>query len=384
HAHINHLKALLSAAKEAGIEESYVHAFTDGRDVDPYSGKGFIEDLEKHLAKTGGKLASIIGRYYAMDRDRRWERVEKAYNLLVSGKGTSSRDALQSIQKSYDNGITDEFIEPIVMVDSDENPIATINPDDAVIFFNFRTDRGRQLTDALTQQDHPDFGMKKLPLYFVTLTNYDDSFKDIQVIYDKENLHETLGEVLEKSGKTQIRIAETEKYPHVTFFFSGGREIPFNGEKRILCPSPKVATYDLKPEMSAYDIRDKIIPEIENQTTDFICLNFANPDMVGHTGVFEAAIKACETVDICAKSIVEKALENKYTTIIIADHGNSDTMQNADGSVNTAHTTNPVPVILVDKEIKTVKDGILGDIAPTVLKLMGIEKPEVMDREALI
>lgn len=384
HAHIDHLKALLSAAQEAGVQNMYVHAFTDGRDVDPYSGKGFIQDLETHLSKTGGKLASIIGRYYAMDRDRRWERVQKVYDLLRFGKGTPSQDAIESIQESYNNGITDEFIEPIVMMDSDEKPVATIDPEDAVVFFNFRTDRGRQLTDALTQHDFEDFGMKKLPLYFVTLTNYDDSFKNIHVIYDKENLHNTLGEVLEKNGKTQIRIAETEKYPHVTFFFSGGREIPFKGEKRILCPSPKVATYDLQPEMSAYDIRDMIIPEIENRSADFICLNFANADMVGHTGDFEAAIKACETVDSCVKAIVEKTLEADYTTIIIADHGNSDTMRNPDGSINTAHTTNPVPIIIVDKDIKSVKSGILSDIAPTVLKILGVEKPEVMDRDALV
>lgn len=384
HAHIDHLKALLSAAKEAGVQNMYVHAFTDGRDVDPYSGKAFIQNLEDHLSRTGGKLASVIGRYYSMDRDRRWERVKIAYDLLRFGKGTPSENVIESIQKSYDRGITDEFIEPISMVNFDKNPIATIDPDDAVIFFNFRTDRGRQLTDALTQNDIEDFGMKKIPLYFVTLTNYDDSFQNIRVVYDKENLHNTLGEILEKSGKTQIRIAETEKYPHVTFFFSGGREVPFKGEKRILCPSPKVATYDLSPEMSAYDIRDKIIPEIENRTADFICLNFANPDMVGHTGVFEAAVRACETVDSCVQSIVEKTLEAGYTTIIIADHGNSDTMKNPDGSINTAHTTNPVPIIIVDKDIKSVKPGILADIAPTILKILGVEQPEAMDRESLV
>lgn len=384
HSHINHLKGLLTAAQNYGLKKMYVHAFTDGRDVDPHSGKGFIEDLENHLKKTGGKLASIIGRYYAMDRDKRWERVKKAYDLLCFGKGTASTDALKSIANSYAKGVSDEFIEPIVMTTSDGKPIATIEKNDVIIFFNFRTDRGRQLTEVLTQKDHDRYGMKMLPLYFVTLTNYDDSFENIHVVYNKENLTDTLGEILEKNGKKQIRIAETEKYPHVTFFFSGGRELPFEGEKRILCPSPTVATYDLKPEMSAYEIRDKILPEIENKTTDFICLNFANPDMVGHTGVFEAAIKACETVDKCTKSIVEKALENHYTTIIIADHGNSETMRNADGSPNTAHTTNPVPLIIVDNEINTVKNGILGDIAPTILHLMGIEKPEIMTRESLI
>lgn len=384
HSHIDHLKGLLTAAHNDGLKNVYVHAFTDGRDVDPHSGKSFIEELENHLSKTGGKLASIIGRYFAMDRDRRWERVKKTYDLLRFGIGKPSHDAIKSIEESYAEGITDEFIEPIVMTTFEGKPVATIEKDDVVIFFNFRTDRGRQLTEVLTQKDHDDFGMITLPLYFVTLTNYDDSFGNMHVIYNKENLHDTLGEILERNGKKQIRIAETEKYPHVTFFFSGGREIPFEGEKRILCPSPKVATYDLKPEMSAYDLRDMILPEIENETADFICLNFANADMVGHTGVFEAAIKACETVDKCAKAIVEKALESHYATIIIADHGNSETMRNADGSPNTAHTTNPVPIIIVDNEIKSVKNGILGDIAPTILEIMGIEKPKIMTQHSLI
>ncbi len=384
HSHIDHLKGLLSAAHQNGVKDMYVHAFTDGRDVDPHSGKGFIAELEEHLDKTGGQLASIIGRYYAMDRDRRWERVKKAYDLLRSGKGSPSTNAIKSIEESYAQGITDEFIEPICMVNSQGSPIATLKEDDAVIFFNFRTDRGRQITEALTQKNHESFGMTTIPLYFVTLTNYDDSFGNIHVIYNKEHLHDTLGEVLEKKGKKQIRIAETEKYPHVTFFFSGGREIPFEGEKRILCPSPKVATYDLKPEMSAFDLRDRILPEIENQAADFICLNFANPDMVGHTGVFEAAVKACETVDLCTRSIVEKALENHYAVIILADHGNSETMRNPDGSPNTAHTTNPVPVIVADDKIKSVRDGILGDIAPTILHIMGLEQPEIMDRKSLV
>ncbi len=384
HSHIDHLKGLLTAAQEEGITDMYVHAFTDGRDVDPHSGKGFIEELQNHLEKTGGKLASIIGRYYAMDRDKRWERTRKAYDLLRFGTGKPSRNALESIEESYAAGITDEFIEPIAITNSEGKPLATINKDDVVIFFNFRTDRGRQLTEALTQKDFEAFGMKALPLYFVTLTNYDDSFSNINIVYNKDNLHHTMGEVLESNGKKQIRIAETEKYPHVTFFFSGGREIPFVGEKRILCPSPTVATYDLKPEMSAYDLRDMILPEIENKTADFICLNFANPDMVGHTGVFEAAIKACETVDKCAKAIVEKAIESNYTTLIIADHGNSEVMINPDGSPNTAHTTNPVPLIIVDNEITFVRSGILADIAPTILHLMGIEKPEIMDRTSLV
>lgn len=383
HSHIDHLKGLLTAANLEGLENVYVHAFTDGRDVDPKSGAKLIESLQNHMKQTTGKLASVIGRYYAMDRDKRWERVKKTYDLLVFGKGRTSTNAVESILESYSGGVTDEFIEPIVLTEADK-PVATIKEDDVVIFFNFRTDRGRQLTEVLTQQDIPEYSMKTIPLHFVTLTNYDDSFRDINVVYDKENLKETLGEVLEAHGKKQIRIAETEKYPHVTFFFSGGREIPFEGEKRILCPSPKVATYDLKPEMSAYEIRDKILPEINSRSADFICLNFANPDMVGHTGVFEAAIKACETVDTCSRSIVEAALANDYVTIIIADHGNSETMRNPDGSPNTAHTTNPVPIIVVSPNITSVKDGILGDIAPTVLKLMGIEKPEIMTRHSLI
>jgi 2,3-bisphosphoglycerate-independent phosphoglycerate mutase len=384
HSHIDHLKGLLSAAQNGGLKNVYVHAFTDGRDVDPHSGKDFIADLQNHLEKTGGKLASIIGRYYGMDRDKRWERVKKTYDLLRFGKGKPSKNAVKSIEESYAQGITDEFIEPITMTNLEGKPIATIESDDVVIFFNFRTDRGRQLTEVLTQKNHEAFGMKTLPLYFVTLTNYDDSFGNIHVVYNKENLHDTLGEVLERNRKKQIRIAETEKYPHVTFFFSGGREIPFEGEKRILCPSPTVATYDLKPEMSAYELRDMILPEIEKETADFICLNFANPDMVGHTGVFEAAVKACETVDNCARAIVEQALESHYATIIIADHGNSETMRNLDGSPNTAHTINPVPIIVVDSEIKTVKNGILGDIAPTILDIMGVEKPEIMTQHSLI
>ncbi len=384
HSHIDHLKGLLSAAQNEGLTNVFVHAFTDGRDVDPHSGKGFIADLQLHLEKTGGKLASIIGRYYAMDRDKRWERVKKTYDLLRFGKGKPSKNAIQSIEESYQAGITDEFIEPITMTTPDGQPIATIDEDDVVIFFNFRTDRGRQLTEVLTQKNRESFGMKTLPLYFVTLTNYDDSYGNIHVVYNKDNLNNTLGEVLEQYGKKQIRIAETEKYPHVTFFFSGGREIPFEGEKRILCPSPAVATYDLKPEMSAYELRDMILPEIENETADFICLNFANPDMVGHTGVFEAAIKACETVDNCTKAIVEQALESHYVVIIIADHGNSETMRNPDGSPNTAHTINPVPIIVVDTEIKKVNNGVLGDVAPTILDIMGIEKPEIMTQHSLL
>ncbi len=383
HSHIDHLKGLLTTANDEGLKKVFVHAFTDGRDVDPRSGVGHIEDLQEHLSRTTGKLASVVGRYYAMDRDKRWERVKKAYDLLVFGKGKASENIIQTIQESYAEGITDEFIEPIVLTEGGK-PVGTISENDVIIFFNFRTDRGRQLTEVLTQRDHDDFGMKKIPLYYVTLTNYDDSYKDVKTVYNKENIKDTLGEVLEENGKTQIRIAETEKYPHVTFFFNGGREEPFEKEKRILCPSPKVATYDMQPEMSAYDVRDKILPEIRSKAADFICLNFANPDMVGHTGVFEAAVKACETVDKCAEAVVNAASENGYTTIILADHGNSETMRNPDGSPHTAHTTNPVPLIIVDHDVTQVKEGILGDIAPTVLKLMGIEKPDAMTRGSLI
>lgn len=384
HSHINHLKALLSAAADQGLDNVYLHAFTDGRDCDPKSGKFFIEDIQKHMQATTGTLASITGRYYAMDRDKRWERIQLAYEAMCAGKGTKSTHALDSIAQSYEAGITDEFIKPIVMVDQQEQPVATIKEDDVVIFFNFRTDRGRQLTEALSQKDFSDFQMKKLPLYYVTLTNYDDNFEQIHVVYDSKNIVNTLGEVLEAADKKQIRIAETEKYPHVTFFFSGGRESEFNGEKRLLCPSPKVATYDLKPEMSAYEIRDAIVPELHNKEVDFVCLNFANGDMVGHTGVFEAAVKACEAVDHCVNDVVTAALDNDYTTILIADHGNCETMINPDGSPHTAHTTNPVPMILIDKELKSIDNGILGDIAPTVLKLMGVAQPKEMTQHSLI
>ncbi len=384
HSHINHLKGLLSAAEKLGVKKKYVHAFTDGRDVDPHSGKGFIEDLLPHLEETNSKLASVIGRYYAMDRDKRWERVKQAYDLIVHGKGKKTTDAVAAIQESYDNDVSDEFIKPIVLTDDNGKPVAELKEKEVVIYFNFRTDRGRQLTQALSQDDFPEYDMKKLALYYVTMTKYDDRFKNINVIFKKSNIKATLGEVLEYEGKKQIRIAETEKYPHVTFFFSGGREEPFNGESRIMCNSPKVATYDLQPEMSAGEIRDKIIPEIEKKSADFICLNFANPDMVGHTGDFDAAIKACETVDACAKDVAEKAFEKDYSIIIIADHGNSEVMKNPDGTPNTAHTTNPVPLILMDKDVTSIKDGKLGNIAPTILELMGIEKPDLMTEDSLI
>ncbi|MFL0091349.1 2,3-bisphosphoglycerate-independent phosphoglycerate mutase [Tenacibaculum maritimum] len=384
HSHSNHLKGLLTLAKNYQLRDVFLHAFTDGRDCDPKSGKLFINDIQKHMQQTTGELATVTGRYYAMDRDHRWERIQLTYNALVHGKGTKSSNIEESITKSYDENITDEFIKPIVMVDKNNTPKATIEKDDVVIFFNFRTDRGRQLTSALSQKDFPDFTMKKLPLYFVTMTNYDETFQNINVVYDSKNIKNTLGEVLETAHKKQIRIAETEKYPHVTFFFSGGREETFRGEKRLLCPSPKVATYDLKPEMSAYEIKDAIIPELKKEEVDFVCLNFANGDMVGHTGVFEAAIKACETVDICVKEIITTALEHNYTTLLIADHGNCETMINPDGTPHTAHTTNPVPLILIDKEITAIQNGILGDIAPTVLKLIGIPQPKEMTQHSLI
>jgi 2,3-bisphosphoglycerate-independent phosphoglycerate mutase len=384
HSHTEHLKGLIKAGHYSGVSNMYIHAFTDGRDVDPKSGKGFLEDLTRFCSDKNAKLASVIGRYYAMDRDKRWERVKKAYDVMVNNVGKKSTDIAKAMQESYDKNITDEFIDPIVMTDNIGNPLAHIKEDDVVIFFNFRTDRGRELTQVLSQEDMHELNLHKLNLYYVTLTNYDDSYNNVHVVYDKENIKETLGEVLSEHGKKQIRIAETEKYPHVTFFFNGGREIPFDGEQRILCPSPKVATYDLKPEMSAYEIRDAIIPELKKGETDFVCLNFANPDMVGHTGDMNAAIKACETVDSCAKSVVTAGLENGYSTILIADHGNCDTMINPDGSPNTAHTTNPVPLILIDKDVKAIKDGVLGDIAPTILKLMGVPQPESMTQKPLV
>jgi 2,3-bisphosphoglycerate-independent phosphoglycerate mutase len=384
HSHIDHLKGLVDATQEAGLDHVFIHAFTDGRDVDPKSGVRFISEIENYCKNTTVKLASIIGRYYAMDRDRRWERVKKAYDLLVNGIGSYSHNAVDSIQDSYAKDITDEFIDPIVMTDEHNRPLATIKEGDVVLFFNFRTDRGRQLTEVLTQFDFHEQNMHKLNLYYVTMTNYDETFENIKVIYNKNNITETLGEVLEKNHKKQIRIAETEKYPHVTFFFSGGREEPFEGETRILRNSPKVATYDLQPEMSAFELKDALVAELKKEEVDFVCLNFANGDMVGHTGMIEAAVKGCETVDTCVKEVIETALAHDYTTIVIADHGNCETMINSDGSPNTAHTTNPVPVILVDKDLKHIENGVLGDIAPTILALMGIEKPDAMTRHSLL
>ena len=384
HSHINHLYGLLDVVAEHNIDSAYIHAFTDGRDVDPKSGCGFISDLESRLEKSKVKLASITGRYYAMDRDNRWDRIKLAYDAIVNSKGDISNNAIESIKSSYQKGVTDEFLKPIIMVDNDQTPIAKIKDGDVVLFFNFRTDRGRELTQVLSQSDHKDFNMYKLNLHFLTMTNYDDNFKNINIIFNKNNLSNTLGEVLESHGKTQLRIAETEKYPHVTFFFSGGREAPFAGEKRILKNSPKVATYDLKPEMSAFELKDALIEELKNEKTDFVCLNFANGDMVGHTGVMDAAIKACEAVDSCVEAVITTALDHGYTTLLIADHGNCETMINPDGSPNTAHTTNPVPIILIDNELTNIKNGVLADIAPTILKLVGIEKPEVMTQNSLI
>ena len=384
HAHINHIEGLLKAAHNAKVPKSYVHAFTDGRDVDPKSGVSFLSQVQEICAATNAHLASVVGRYFAMDRDQRWERVKKAYDLLVHGTGTQTENLAQTMQANYDGGTTDEFIEPIVLPENGEVTSSRIKEGDVVIFFNFRTDRGRQLTQALSQMPFPAQDMEPLSLYYVTLTNYDESFKDVNVVYDKENIQQTLGEVLAAAGKKQIRIAETEKYPHVTFFFNGGREEPFDGEERILCPSPKVATYNLQPEMSAFDIRDAIVPKLKARATDFVCLNFANPDMVGHTGDMAAAIKACETVDACTAEVVAAAKEGGYSVIIIADHGNCDTMINPDGSPNTAHTTNLVPVYLIDADAKSIDEGALCDIAPTVLELMGIEQPAAMTAKSLL
>lgn len=391
HSHINHLKGLLTAAHESGLDENvFVHAFTDGRDCDPHSGLGFIEDLQNHMEKSVGKLATVIGRYYAMDRDKRWERVKLAYDAMVEGVGAETTDALAAIKSSYDQNVTDEFLKPIILVNTTETgnvvPVAKIVDNDVVISFNFRTDRGREITEVLSQQDFPDYFMRKLNLYYITLTNYDKTFQNVHVVFDENVLEETMGEVLERHNKTQIRIAETEKYPHVTFFFSGGREEEFNGEKRLLCPSPKdVPTYDLKPEMSAYDITNAIVPELENGTADFVCLNFANTDMVGHTGVFSAAVKAAEVVDSCIEKVATAAYENGYAVFILADHGNSDVMINPDGTPNTQHSTNLVPFIVMDKEHTwNLKPGKLGDVAPTILNVMGVEIPEIMTGDILV
>ena len=384
HSHQSHLYHLIELANEFGIEKSFVHAFLDGRDTDPKSGLQYVQSLQNKLANTPTKLASIIGRYYAMDRDLRWERIKEAYDLLINGKGEKSRNISSTIKNCYENNITDEFMSATVIVDSEEKPIAKIKNGDIVLCFNFRTDRCREITRVLSQENLPEYGMQKLDLNYLTMTNYDDNFKNVSVLFKKDNLTNTLGEVISKAGLNQIRIAETEKYPHVTFFFSGGREMPFDGEKRIMENSPKVATYDLQPEMSADQVKVKILKEIEKESAEFICLNFANPDMVGHTGVYKAIIKAVEKVDDCLGQIIQKGKEHDYSLIIIADHGNADYVINEDGSPNTAHSTNPVPVILIDEDYKTIRNGKLADVAPTILKIMGINIPKEMDGEMLV
>jgi len=386
HSHIDHLKGLCDILLGKGIRKIYIHCFLDGRDTDPNGGLEYLRELQKHIAGKSVQIASVIGRYYAMDRDHRWERIKKAYDLMVHGTGIQTNDILMTVREQYQKDITDEFMEAICVVDAEGNPIATIHEGDLVISFNFRTDRPRQITRALTQEDFDEFGMHKLDLYFVSMARYDKMFKGIDVLFDKEELKMTMGEYLASLGLSQLRAAETEKYPHVTFFFSGGREEAFQGESRILVNSPKVATYDLQPEMSAYELTDSVIDFIKSKTPDFICINFANADMVGHTGVFEAGMKAAEAVDLCVSRLVETALAKAYEIIIIADHGNADYMINEDGSANTAHSMNPVPVIYVGNHIgsRHIEDGILADVGPTLLFLMGIAPPVEMTGKSLI
>lgn len=384
HAHIAHLIALCHMASQAGLEAVYIHGFLDGRDTDPHGGLQYIQQLEQAIASDTAKLVSLVGRYYAMDRDNRWERVQKAYDLLVRGSGEKSQELKQSLQESYTKGISDEFVLPLCLVDEQNRPIGRISDGDTVICFNFRTDRGREITQALSQKAFPEQGMQPLDVNYITFTEYNASFKGVDVVFKKEDVSLTLGEVLAQAGKTQLRIAETEKYPHVTFFFSGGREAPFEGENRILIPSPKVATYDLQPEMSAAEITRAVCQAMKTESPDFICLNFANPDMVGHTGVFQAVVQAVETVDACTKQVVECGLEQGYSFIILADHGNAEYMINEDGSVNTAHTTNLVPCILIDPDYSSIQDGKLGDVAPTLLHLMQIQVPDKMTGHVLV
>ena len=379
HSSLEHLFKLADIAKEYGIDKAYVHCFMDGRDTDPRSGKGFIEQLENHLQTTGGKIASIIGRYYAMDRDKRWERVKEAYDLIVNGTGKPCEDMVQAMEESYAEGVTDEFIKPIVHVENGK-PVATIEEGDVVIFFNYRNDRAKELTVVLTQQDMPEAGMKTIPnLQYFCMTPYDASFKGVHILFDKENVANTLGEYLAANGKKQLHIAETEKYAHVTFFFNGGRETPYDNEDRILVPSPKVATYDLKPEMSAYEVKDKLVAAINENKYDFIVVNYANGDMVGHTGIYEAIEKAVVAVDACVKDTIEAAKAQGYEAIIIADHGNADHALNEDGTPNTAHSLNPVPCVYVteNKEAK-VADGRLADVAPTILHILDMVQPAEM------
>lgn len=384
HAHQSHLFGLIDFAEQEGVEEFYVHAFMDGRDTDPRSGEVFLADLEHKLDSSRGKLASVSGRYYAMDRDKRWERVALAYNALVNGEGQAFGTGSEGLAASYDKGVTDEFVVPFVIHDSEGETIAQVQEGDLVVCFNFRTDRCREITMALTQESFPAHGMSTIDLDYVTMTRYDDTFKNIQVAYDKDDLRNTLGEVLAGAGKTQLRMAETEKYPHVTFFFSGGREEPFEGENRIVVNSPKVATYDLQPEMSAFEVRDEAIEFIRESSPDFVCLNFANPDMVGHTGVFEAIKKAVETVDGCLKAVVDVARELDYAIIVIADHGNADFAVNPNGSPNTAHSLNPVPVFLINHEVAKIDNGVLANVAPTVLDILGVEAPKEMTHKSLL
>ena len=384
HSSLDHLFKLCDISKHYGIENTFVHCFMDGRDTDPRSGKGFIAALEEHMAKSTGKIASIIGRYYAMDRDKRWERVKIAYDQLVDGVGEKSTNMVEAMQKSYDEGVTDEFVKPIVNVDAEGNAIGTIKPNDVVIFFNYRNDRAKELTIVLTQQDMPEEGMHTMPLYYCCMTPYDAKFEGLHILFDKENVPNTIGEYIANQGLKQLRIAETEKYAHVTFFLNGGREDKFAEEDRILVASPKVATYDLQPEMSAYEVKDKLVEALGEQKYDFICLNFANGDMVGHTGVYEAIEKAVKAVDECVKDVVEAAKKNGYEVVQIADHGNADNAINADGSPNTAHSLNPVPIVVVSDRVAKVKDGILADVAPTVLDLMGLAKPAEMTGESLV
>jgi 2,3-bisphosphoglycerate-independent phosphoglycerate mutase len=385
HSSMDHLFKLIEISKTYGVDKSYVHCFMDGRDTDPRSGKAFIESLEAHLAKNTGSIASIIGRYYAMDRDKRWERVFEAYNLLVNGAGTPSTDMVGSVQSSYDAGVTDEFIKPIIHTDATGKPLAKIEEGDVVIFFNYRNDRAKELTIVLTQKDMPEAGMKTLPLHYYTMTPYDETFKGLTILYDKDNVQNTLGEIVSNAGMKQLRIAETEKYAHVTFFFSGGRESLFEGEERILIPSPKVATYDLKPEMSVNEVGDALKEAIESEKFEYITVNYANGDMVGHTGVYEAIQKAVQAVDSNVKKVVEAAKLHGYEVIIIADHGNADNAVNEDGSPNTAHSLNPVPFIYVtDNKMAKVSDGILADVAPSICKILGIEQPAEMTGNCLI
>ena len=384
HSSLDHLFKLCDIAKHYDIDNTYVHCFMDGRDTDPRSGKGFIAALEEHMAKSIGKIASIIGRYYAMDRDKRWERVKIAYDQLVNGIGEKSTNMVEAMQKSYDEGVTDEFVKPIVNVDAEGNAIGTIKPNDLVIFFNYRNDRAKELTIVLTQEDMEAEGMHTMPLYYCCMTPYDAKFQGLHILFDKENVPNTIGEYIANQGLKQLRIAETEKYAHVTFFLNGGREDKFAEEERILVASPKVATYDLQPEMSAYEVKDKLVEALGEQKYDFICLNFANGDMVGHTGVYEAIEKAVKAVDECVKDVVEAAKANGYEVVQIADHGNADNAVNADGTPNTAHSLNPVPIVVVSDRVASVKDGILADVAPTVLDLMGLPKPVEMTGVSLV